>query len=208
MASLLPVFEWCENTAVGNAIRGSLWLFPVVESFHLLALALIGGAVLVVDLRLLGLGLRRQPVAQLARDAQPWLAGGLVVMVVSGILLFLSEAVKCYYSAAFMTKMTFLFPAIVFTFTVRRRVAAADDDASAAALEETGGPGLSHSVDRRRRLRTLDRVFGVVFEVYRFGSVGSRPSFGAPVPDEPKKSFRPSGNVRSRPLAFIDPSLA
>jgi hypothetical protein len=91
------------------------------------ALALIGGAVLVVDLRLLGLGLRRQSVAQLARDAQPWLAGGLVVMVVSGILLFLSEAVKCYYSAAFLTKMTFLFPAIVFTFTVRRRVAAADD---------------------------------------------------------------------------------
>ena len=127
MASLLPVFEWCENTAVGNAIRGSLWLFPVVESFHLLALALIGGAVLVVDLRLLGLGLRRQPVAQLARDAQPWLAGGLVVMVVSGILLFLSEAVKCYYSAAFLTKMTVLFPAIVFTFTVRRRVAADDE---------------------------------------------------------------------------------
>jgi Family of unknown function (DUF6644) len=49
------------------------------------------------------------------------------VMVVSGVLLFLSEAVKCYYSAAFLIKMTFLLPAIVFTFTVRRRVAAADE---------------------------------------------------------------------------------
>ena len=125
--SLLSFCEWCENTAVGNAIRGSLWLFPVIESFHLLALALIGGAVLLVDLRLLGLGLRRQPVAQLARDAQPWLAGGLGVMVVTGLLLFSSEAVKCYYSTAFLTKMSFLFPAIVFTFTVRRWVAGADE---------------------------------------------------------------------------------
>lgn len=125
--SLLPFFEWCEDTAVGHAIRGSLWLFPVIESVHLLALALIGGAILVVDLRLLGLGLRRQPTAQLARDVQPWLVGGLVVMIASGILLFTSEAIKCYYSAAFRTKMVFLLPAIIFTFTVRRRVAAADE---------------------------------------------------------------------------------
>ncbi len=125
--SLLPFFEWCESTAVGNVIRESLWLFPVIESFHLLALALIGGAVLVVDLRLLGLGLRRQPVAQLARDAQPWLVWGLVVMVTSGILLFSSEAVKCYYNTAFRTKMMFLLPAIVFAFTVRRKLASADE---------------------------------------------------------------------------------
>ena len=125
--SLLPFFQWCENTPVGHAIRSSLWLFPVIESFHLLALALIGGAVLVVDLRLLGFGLRRQPVARLAREAQPWLVGGLFVMVSSGILLFTSEAIKCYYNPAFWTKMTFLLPAIVFTFTVRRKVAAADE---------------------------------------------------------------------------------
>src|SRR5215475_3537307 len=62
--SLLPFFQWCENSAVGEAIRGSSWLFPVIESFHLLGLAVIGGAILVVDLRLCGLGLRRQPVAQ------------------------------------------------------------------------------------------------------------------------------------------------
>ena len=119
-----PVWE---KAGRANAIRNSLWLFPVIESVHLLALALIGGAVLLVDLRLLGLGLRRQPVAHLARDVQPWLAGGLVVMVTSGILLFLSEAIKCYYSAAFWTKMTFLLPALVFTWTVRRKVAGADE---------------------------------------------------------------------------------
>ena len=125
--SLLPLFEWCESTGAGRAIRDSLWLFPVIESFHLLALALIGGAVLIVDLRLLGFGLKRQPAAQLMRDAEPWLIGGLAVMVTSGVLLFTSEAVKCYYSPAFWTKMTVLPPAIVFTFTVRRRAAAAEE---------------------------------------------------------------------------------
>ena len=125
--SLLSFFEWCEDTAVGHAIRDSLWLFPVIESVHLLALALIGGAILVVDLRLLGLGLRSQPVAQLARDAQPWLIGGLVVMLSTGVLLFLSESIKCYYSPPFWYKMTFLLLALLFTSTVRRKVAAADE---------------------------------------------------------------------------------
>jgi len=125
--SLLPFFTWCEQSAVGETIRNSQWLFPVIESIHLLALVLIAGAVLVVDMRLFGVGLRRQPVAQLARDAQPWLIGGLTVMVITGVLLFLSEAIKCYYSPAFAVKMTSLFLALVFTFTVRRKVALADE---------------------------------------------------------------------------------
>jgi hypothetical protein len=124
---LLPYFQWAQNTGLGVAIRSSLWLFPVIEAFHLLGLALIGGAVLVVDLRLAGLALRRQPVSQLAKDAQPWLLGSLAVMLVSGGLLWTSEAVKCYYNLAFWLKMMFLFLAIVFTFTIRRRVALADE---------------------------------------------------------------------------------
>jgi hypothetical protein len=126
--SLLPFFEWCEATAVGEAIRNSLWLFPIIESVHLLALALIGGAVLIVDLRLLGLGLRRQPLAQIARAAQPWLIGSLAMMLATGIPLFLSESIKCYYSPPFWYKMTFLPLAITFAFTVRRKVAAADEN--------------------------------------------------------------------------------
>ena len=118
---------WCERSAVGEAIRSSQWLFPVIESVHLLALVLIAGAVLVVDMRLFGLGLRRQPVAELAQDAQPWLIGSLLVMLATGFLLFLSEATKCYYSLAFTVKMTSLFLAIIFTFTLHRKVAMADE---------------------------------------------------------------------------------
>jgi hypothetical protein len=125
--SLLHFFAWCEHSAVGGAIRSSNWLFPVIEAFHLLGLAVIGGAVLMVDLRLFGIGLRRQPVAQLARDAQPWLIASLMVMIATGGLMFMSEAIKCYYHPAFWMKMTSLFLAIVFTFTVHKKVVMADE---------------------------------------------------------------------------------
>jgi hypothetical protein len=124
---LLPLFERLEASGIGEAVRGSLWLFPIVEAFHLVGLAVIGGAILVVDFRLLGLGLRSHPVARLARDMQPWVVGSLVLMILSGIPLFLSEAIKCYYSFAFWTKMTALVGAVIFTFTLRRAVAGAPD---------------------------------------------------------------------------------
>jgi hypothetical protein len=124
--SLLAVFQAIENNAIGAAIRNSTWLFPVVESIHLLGLALLGGAVLMVDMRLLGLGLRAQPISQLSRDARPWLILGLLVSLPTGFLLFMSEAVKCYYHGAFWAKMIFLALALLFTFTIKRRVALAE----------------------------------------------------------------------------------
>ncbi len=120
--TLLPWFEWCEASALGATVRASKWLFPVIESVHLIALAMLGGAVLLVDLRLLGLGLKRQPAAQLAKDAQPWLLGSVLVMIGTGVSLFLSEAVKCYYSPAFWVKMNTLAIALIFTFTIRTRI--------------------------------------------------------------------------------------
>ena len=122
MMSLLEFFQWCEQSRIGDTIRRSSWLFPLIEATHLLGLGVIGGAVLVVDLRLFGLGLRRQSAAQLTREAQPWLIGSLLLMIITGSLLFLSEAIKCYYHEAFWFKMTSLFLAIVFTFTIQRKV--------------------------------------------------------------------------------------
>jgi len=124
--SILSFFTWCENSALGEAIRGSRWLFPAIESFHLLGLAMMGGAVLLVNLSLLGLGIGRKPAAQLWRDTRPWLAASLAVNIVSGVLLFTSEAVKLYYHEAFWVKMASLLLAILFTFTVLRKVALSD----------------------------------------------------------------------------------
>ena len=124
---LLPYFQWLSETRISQAITQSSWAFAVIESVHLLALAVIGGAVLMVDLRLLGLGLREQPIARVARDAFPWFVGSLIVMLVTGVGLFVSEATKCYYSTPFWVKMTSLLLAMIFAFTVRRRVALAGE---------------------------------------------------------------------------------
>jgi hypothetical protein len=126
--SLLTLFTWFESSWIGEGIRASRWLFPVIESVHLLALAVIGGSVLAVDLSLLGLGLGRRSAAQLWNDTWPWFAGSLAMMLGSGFLLFTSEAVKLYYHGAFWVKMSALLLALVFTATVLRRTALADPD--------------------------------------------------------------------------------
>ena len=136
---LLPFFEWCESTSVGAAIRDSLWLFPVIEAFHLVAFAIIGGTVLAVDLRLLGMGEGWAPASVLARSVQPWLLGALAVMIPSGILMFLAEAMKCYYSFPFWVKMWSLFLALTLMFTLRRRAVRSDATDLGLSWRKTAG---------------------------------------------------------------------
>ena len=125
--SLLEFFYWIEYLPLLVEMRASPWLFPAIATIHLFGLAAIGGAVLVVDLRLLGLGLSRQPAGQLARDTQPLLLGGLAVMLLTGPLLFMCFATKYYYLTAFWVKLTSLVVVLIFTFTVRRRVVTAPE---------------------------------------------------------------------------------
>ncbi len=120
---LYAFFEWCEATAIGVAVRESIWAFPVIESVHLLGLCLLGGAVLVVDLRMLGAGLRNQSIAELAAHARPWLWASIVILIATGVPLFLSEAIKCYYNRSFWVKIITLPVALLFTLFVRERVA-------------------------------------------------------------------------------------
>ena len=79
---LLPFFEWMESLAVYGP---SIYLGPAVNIVHLTAMVTFLGALLIVDLRLLGTGLTQQPTASVARDAQPWLLAGLVVLIVTGV---------------------------------------------------------------------------------------------------------------------------
>jgi hypothetical protein len=94
--------------------------------------------VLVVDFRLLGLGLTRQSPGSLERAARPWLLGSLLVLLASGGTLFLSEAVKCYYSVAFWVKISALVLVLVFTYTVRRRVALGSGPAARPGVMRIG----------------------------------------------------------------------
>lgn len=121
---LLPFFEWCESLWLGQFIVSSNWLFPVIEAVHLLALSALGGAVLILDFRLMGFGLKNRSTAELWRASRPWLIGALVMMIATGVPLFLSEPIKCYYNDSFWVKMTTLPIAIAFAFTIRARAAA------------------------------------------------------------------------------------
>jgi len=122
------VFQWLEKTSLSVAINESLWAFAVVEAIHLLALAVIGGAVLVVDLRLLGFAFQRQKVADLARIAQPWFLWSRFGMLLTGFILFLSLAASKYYvHTYFWVKMYFLAGAMIFSFTVRQWIIMGDD---------------------------------------------------------------------------------
>src|SRR5580700_1928377 len=115
MSALLFSFcQWADGSWFGHGVRNSVWLFPFVEILHLLALGVLGGTVLIINLRLLGLRFRDERVSDLAQEVQPWMAGSLIVMLVSGFFLFSSESVKMYGNWAFRAKMTSLALAIIF----------------------------------------------------------------------------------------------
>jgi hypothetical protein len=116
--SLLPIFEWLVHAPEFAWLRDSKWGFAVVEMVHLLALASLGGAVLLADLGVLGVGLRRR---DLERQLSPVFLWSLLGMVISGALLIAAEPMKCYYHPAFRLKMVLLAIAVLFAFTIRRR---------------------------------------------------------------------------------------
>jgi hypothetical protein len=135
--SLLPFFQWCYATPMAETIRDSTFLFPVIEALHLLGFALTVGAVLVIELRLLGFGIDEQPVAKLAANTQPWLLGGIALMFISGVPLAMSEAMKAYYSFAFWIKMASLTLVLLYTFTLRRRITRNDSILNRPRLART-----------------------------------------------------------------------
>jgi hypothetical protein len=124
---LQSYFESVGNWPVSKAIGESLWIYPVVQAVHLVFLAILIGALLIVDLRLLGRGMIRQSVAQVAKDAWPWLLIGIGGMVLTGIPQLMQNAGREYHSEFFWQKMYFLAAALVFTFTVRRKLTQAPE---------------------------------------------------------------------------------
>jgi len=127
--SLLPLFTALSNSPLGHAMQTSKWDFALVEMVHLLALALLGGVVLIVDLRLLGVILKGESTRRIESDLSRLLIGSLVIMILTGIGLLSEEAGKCYYSPAFRWKMALLVSAVIFYFTLHRRALLATDKA-------------------------------------------------------------------------------
>jgi hypothetical protein len=115
-----PFFEWLVTSPWANAMNGPEWAFPVVQSLHFIGFALSIGTIAMVDLRLLGLGMRRQTAAELASDLNRWTLIGIAVMLITGPLMFSADAVRYHVNPSFQFKMYCLMTALLFHFTVHR----------------------------------------------------------------------------------------
>jgi hypothetical protein len=133
MPSIVFFFQWCDDTMVSRAIRDSRVAFPIIENFHLFALTVLLGSLVVLALRQFGLVYKTQAISEVANALRPWNRWSLAVMLTSGILLFLSEAMKCYGNTSFRVKMLFLFAALLFQFTIYNRTAASEDKVAPTA---------------------------------------------------------------------------
>ena len=122
--SIYGFCEWLQNTPWGTGIRESTLLFPIIETTHVLGLALSVGTVAVFDLRLLGKGLRSEPVSQVMSQIMPWSLAGMILMFVTGGLLFWCQALKAYDSIYFRIKLVLLvlagLNALIFQLTLYR----------------------------------------------------------------------------------------
>lgn len=118
--ALHPMFEWMETTWFGEI--GKTWgaAFAVVEATHLLAMALLGGAVLISDGRLLGLLLRDVPVKTILSKTHRLFVIGLLIAIASGIFMACGVAMKIYYFPVYWFKMLVLLAGVLFALTIKR----------------------------------------------------------------------------------------
>jgi Na+-transporting methylmalonyl-CoA/oxaloacetate decarboxylase beta subunit len=116
MHFIYTICAWLEQSAVGTSVRDSLWLFPIIETVHIFGIILLVGATSILDLRLMGLTFREEPVSKLAKQFLPWAWAGFLIQVITGLLLFSSEATKMYTNLGFQVKMLLIVVAGVNAF--------------------------------------------------------------------------------------------
>lgn len=97
-----------EATSVATAVRESTWLFPTIETLHVLSIALVVGTIMIVDFRLINVASRRRPVSELMNEVLPWTWVAFICAVITGSLLFSSAAVKYAHNPPFLFKMLLL----------------------------------------------------------------------------------------------------
>ena len=132
--SILPLLQSVSNWAPIVLIRDSKYGMPAVQSFHLVGLMILLTTVVALDLRLTGLGLSDYGLSRLARQLKPWTLGAIVLVMSSGLLIFLATPGKYLDSRPFRLKMALLCGALLFHFGVLRRFTAADSVARSSLV--------------------------------------------------------------------------
>lgn len=109
-----------------NPLNANEWAFPLTECFHITSFALSIGTIMLVDLRMLGLGMGHQTTRQLLKDTGLWTLAGLIIVITSGLLIFSSDPIMYLHNEAFRFKITMLTLAIIYNYTIHRKVAMSD----------------------------------------------------------------------------------
>lgn len=122
MTLLIPMMILTYDPAT-NPLNSNEWSFPLFECIHIAAFAMSVGTIAIVDLRLLGLGMRHQTAGQLVKDMMLWTLAGLIIVITSGLVIFTSDPLRYYYNPSFRLKIICLVIAIVFNYTIHRKVA-------------------------------------------------------------------------------------
>lgn len=121
LPSWFPFFKWVDQTSLSAAIKGTTWVFPLAETIHILALSVLLGSVFLIDLRLLGVAIRHWSPAQILGQVRGLMNWSVLIILVTGALLFIAEPRKCFDNAAFGPKMIFLALALIFQYTLYPR---------------------------------------------------------------------------------------
>jgi hypothetical protein len=117
-----------------NPLNTNEWAFPVCEVLHIIGFAIAIGTITMVDLRLLGIGMKKESAADLVKDTAPWTLAGLALVLISGPLIFSSQPDVYLYNSSFRFKLTALALAIIYNYTIHRRVALSKTSGGVAAL--------------------------------------------------------------------------
>jgi hypothetical protein len=125
--SLLSACQWLAQTRGSIALHESVYIYPLVESAHVLTLCVFVGMSVLFDLRLLGLLLPQVRVSEIAARLMPWMKVGFTVMVITGVLLFYAIPVRSFQNIFFRLKLIALalagLNAWIFQVGIRRRIA-------------------------------------------------------------------------------------
>ena len=123
-----PFFAWHQQIWMSKAIQDSVYAFPIIETIHILAMAVMFGCMLVMNIKLMRLGFKRQPITLLSKTLLPAANVALLVMLATGYMMFSSEAIKDFSNDGFKFKMASLALALIFQVTLYRSVVRGGDD--------------------------------------------------------------------------------
>ena len=154
--------QWLHDTQLSTTMRESIWAEPLVETIHVLTLTLFLGFAVLLDLRLLGVCMRRRKVSEVLAQLNPYLFVGFAIMIVSGLLLFTGDPPAFWGTTFFKAKMIFLVLAglnvLIFNATIGRSVGAVGPGSENTPSGQGRGSRVHRPLGRHCRSRPRDRL--------------------------------------------------